>query len=1243
MIGEVLHNRYHIESQLGEGGIGIVYRARDTVLERDVAVKILSPQSLGTEGQARLLQEARAVAKLNHPNIVTVYDVGEYQEASFIVMELVSGQSLEHAKSATADDVIALALQLCDALDHAHAQGIIHRDIKPANVMVADDGTAKLMDFGIARSPTSQLTQEGAIVGTISYIAPEQAMGQELDGRADLYALGVMLYELTTGKLPFEADDPLAVITQHLHAPVVPPRAKNHAIPPGLDALIVQLMGKRPQDRPASAAEVRAALESLGSDETTLTPDLAAHKELSMLDRIVRGQMVGRKRELEEARTFWRRARHGEGQVLLISGEPGIGKTRLVREIATLVEVSAGMVLTGECYAEGSAPYAPVAQMIREALSHAPDLDLPDLVLGDLITLAPDLRARYPDVPSNPPLDPAAEQQRLFESVVAFFVALSAQAPLLLFLDDVHWADSGTLYLMRYLARRLQENASLLIATYREVELGESHPFQYVLLDLSRARIANRLKLSRLGREETETMLEALFVEAIAPDFLDGIYRETEGNPFFIEEVCKGLVESGRLYFEDGVWQRPSMDQLEIPQSVRAAIQSRIAGLSTAAQDALQWAAIIGREFDFELLLETGAMDEDGLIDALEEAQKAQLIEEARASVGERLTFVHTLIRATLHDNLSSLRRSRAHRQVAAVIERLHPDDYGALAYHCGEAGDDARALSYLTQAAHRARRVYANEDAMRYYGEALDIIPTDHPERFDLLAARAGVLDLLGRRDEQLADIEEMGSLAERERDQGRQVDALIALIDHNLAKEAFFALPRTGEFAERANAIAEQLGDPVRKAQAARRIGITARRRRQYHKGREWLEEAGTLFKEHGYLGEAAACWNDLREVLGLLGDYREAQRLSEEALALSREAGDRRQESISLRSLAYSHLYQNEPDQALPLAEAALVLNQQIGDIAEGISTTQSLGLILFELGQHDKALSDLRQALEMAETFGFDRIGWSVALNVLDLDYRLQGKYQSGLAFLDERLAVVEDAEEKTYNKTLFVMYNYHRMVLYEYTGMVAEALRIANKFLPVAQELQDQVPRLCSWIDRLKAELGQPEAALRSLEVSLEHEASNFHVLFNAAYVAWLSRNPEDWPAGLERARAAVEILQGFGELFYNQLTFALDMTARLFLALNQPEEALRYAQEAIQLLPVAPEIYGREQFYFTYSRALRATGQHRDADEALRRAFESLMRIADQTKDKVLRKSLLENVPYNREMVTEATERGVFV
>ncbi len=1047
-----------------------------------------------------------------------------------------------------------------------------------------------------------------------------------------------MLYQLTTGKLPFEADNPLEVITQHLHALAVPPRAKNDAIPPGLDALILQLMGKEPEERPASAAEVREVIERLSNKETELSPDQTAHKEFSLIDRIVRGRITGRKRELDEAGTYWRRARNGEGQVLLISGEPGIGKTRLVREIATLVEVSGGMVLTGECFAEGSAPYAPIAQMIREVLKHGADHNLPNLVLADLIKIAPDLQSRYPDVPSNPALDPVAEQQRLYESVVSFCITLSDNAPLLLFLDDVHWADSGTLYLVRYLARRLQKSPSLLIATYREFELSETHPFQGVIMDLSRSHRANRIKLSRLGREETEAMLEALFAEGMPAEFLDGIYRETEGNPFFTEEVCKALVESGKLYFEDGIWQRPSMDELEIPQSIRSAVQSRITRLSPDTQKVLLLAAVIGREFDFEPLFEISELADEALLDSLDEAREAQLIAEIKATKGDGFSFVHALIPTTLRGNLSGLRRGRIHRKVAAVIEKLHPHDYESLAYHYGETGDEAQALTYLTQAARQAQQVYANEDALRHYSEALDLIPEEHPERFDLLAARAQVFDLLGRREEQLADIEEMQSLAKLQGDQSRQVDALIALTDHYLATEAWDVTTHTQALAERAVEIARQVDDPVQEAHALRRMGMVARRKTEWRAGREWLQEAATLFRDNAYPGEAAACLNDLREFLEAMHKNQEAQRISEEALTLSQETGDRRQEAISLRSLAYAYLNQNEPDQALPRAEAALEINHQMGDLAEESATLQAIGLVLFKLGQDEKAIRHLRQSLEQAELLGFDRITWQATSEVLNLDYRVQCKYQSGLAFLDERLSVVRSVEEEFLNKTIFVAFNYHKVEMLEYMGRYAEALQIVNEFLPIAEDMEMLVPGFLSFLDRLHAELGQPEEALRSLEIRLELEASNLEVLFSAAYVAWLRADPDGWPVALERAQAAINIAR---KLDYRQLVFALDMGARLSLASNESEDALTYMQELMQWLKIAPEIYGREQIYFTYSQALRATGQQRDADEALSRAYEWLMRIAEQTEDDVLRRSLLENVPYNREIVAAAKERGI--
>ncbi|KPK94044.1 MAG: hypothetical protein AMJ88_06020, partial [Anaerolineae bacterium SM23_ 63] len=679
---------------------------------------------LGTEGRARLLQEAQAIAKLNHPNIVTVYDAGETDELPFIVMEFVEGQTLHEKKPESLEGMLAIMSQVCAALEHAHASGIIHRDLKPENVTISPDGKAKLMDFGLARSVASRYTAEGTIVGTVFYLAPELALGHGIDHRADLYSLGVMLYELTTGELPFIDSDPVAVISQHLHAPVVPPRAKNPEIPPALNNLILSLLNKDPDDRPASAAEVGQLLEK---------PDILAEapipEELSLLDRIVRGRLVGRERELGEARALWNKAISDEGQTLLISGEPGIGKTRLMREVATHAEVSGGQAIVGECYAEGGAPYGTVGQIIRRAFQRSAEdgFNLPDFVMADLLMLSPSLKISYPDIPPNPPLDPQSEQQRLFESVVALCKVLSERAPLLLVVEDVHWADSGTLSLLRHLARRLRRERVLLLATYREVELDEARPFNQVLMDLNREQLAVRLKLPRLSREQTKEMLEVLFDEEMKPESLDAIYHETEGNPFFIEEVSKALVESGKLYFEDGRWHRPDIvEELEIPQSVRVAIQSRIGKLPEQVQETLQLASILGREFDFDTLAEASDLDEDALIEALENAEQDQLIEEVSTEDGVTFAFAHAMIPTTLVESVRTLRRRRIHRRAASAIERTRPEDYEALAYHNGEAGDHDKALKYYTLAGERAAKAYANQEAETYFRSALDMARTE-------------------------------------------------------------------------------------------------------------------------------------------------------------------------------------------------------------------------------------------------------------------------------------------------------------------------------------------------------------------------------------------------------------------------------------------------------------------------------------------------------------------------------------
>lgn len=721
LVGTCLSERYRLDSVIGQGSMGEVYLANDTLLGRNVAIKVLANYFPGRENRSRLYQEAQSAAQLNHPNIVTIFDVGEYDDLPFIVMELVEGTTLHDNQPDDLDKILSIFVEICAALQHAHTKGIIHRDVKPENVLIDKDGQARLMDFGIARSTASRLTQQGLFLGTVHYIAPEQALGEEMDHRADLYSFGVMLYEFVSGRLPFDAEDPLVVITQHLHAPLVPPSAWVDDIPPDLDTLIQRLMAREPDDRPGSAAEVFEILNNIKTNIEGPTSGTAHINELSALDRVASGRIVGRSDELAKARSFWQKAIEGQGQLLLVSGEPGVGKTRLVQELITQTKVTHGLALVGASYAEWGPPYDPFRQVILQALRDPiiKHVDLPEKVKQDLIRIAPELRLENPGFSEIPQEGSNSEPGNLINSLIFFFKQLSKIVPTLLVLEDVHWADSSSLALLRQLARNMRQSKLFIVATYREVELHEAQYLHEVLLDFNREKLDTRLKLSRLDRNGTQDLLAFLFTDEITPDFLDGIYHETEGNPFFIEEVCKALVESGKVYYREGRWHRPGIDELGIPQSIQVAIQSRLKVLPDECQNVLTQAAVIGRDFDFDTLHEAVELEENVLVDSLEDALSAKLLSETGNDQGGEYAFVHALIPGTLVASLRSLRRSKLHLRAAKAIESVHPQSYEALAYQFVEAGQMDKGVAYLIKAGDRARDLYAYEDAIRNYVQA--------------------------------------------------------------------------------------------------------------------------------------------------------------------------------------------------------------------------------------------------------------------------------------------------------------------------------------------------------------------------------------------------------------------------------------------------------------------------------------------------------------------------------------------
>jgi eukaryotic-like serine/threonine-protein kinase len=994
----LVNNRYQLEVEIGRGARGVVYRALDKYLGRTVAVKILSETSIDADSRARLLNEARSAAKLNHPNIVTVYDAGEADGLPYIVMELIDGKTLFEQKPERIEDIISVARQICMALELAHRQGIIHRDLKPENLLVTESGKVKLTDFGLARSQAStRMTVEGSILGTVFYLSPEQALGREVDGRSDLYSVGVLLYELVAGRLPFDGEDPLAIISQHLHASVVPPVTYNNQILPGLNHLIVKLLSKEVEERPASAKEVVLALDSLESDDQKLL----ISPEVPLIQRIARGRIIGREKQLANAISHWQRAAAGKGQVLAITGEPGIGKTRLARELLTLVEVSGGLTCFTECFPEGDAPYAPIAQMIRNILIHRPgngngsndySVKVPPLVLADLVTIAPDLKYHFPDVSPNPPLDPAFEQQRLFESVVTLLDEITVKKPLLLIIDDIHWADSGTLALIRYIARRINKQRILLLLIYREVELDEERYFNEVLVDLNRERLIHRIKLTRLNLEQTGEMLEALFQERVTVSFLEDLFNETEGNPFFIEEVCKALIEEGKVYNENGRWHWAALEQFEIPQSVRLAVQSRVRKLPETAQETLRYAAFLGREFEFETLRGISDLDEDSLVDGLEIAVHSQLVDEVHRSGELKFVFAHALIPTSLREGMSYLRRQRLHQKIARYFEKRHPENYVALAYHNSQAGDEGQARKYYLLAGNRALSVYAGPEAERYYRAALELGGDDEQcadafygigRSLRLQSKPADALKIWERAIDLYKSVNNMNRVAwiyalstrtaweggNNKRslhiskeglsvvDTGIETREVAALL-HEAARACYFnnLYDEAYDLCNKALKMAEKVGDAEVQAEALTTLGILPGQSLQERHA--VLSRAVELAETNGLLLTAARAYNNLAVYIGKLQDIRQAKNHFLKAAEIIKPAGMKNHQLFYLMNAAQMTLEIGEHNEVESMIPTLKELSESLEEAHYWGSSLESLEIRLLRIrGDLDQAVDKL----------------------------------------------------------------------------------------------------------------------------------------------------------------------------------------------------------------------------------------------------------------------------------------------
>ncbi len=1126
--------RYEVKRLLGEGGQKRVYLVYDTRLERDVVIAALKVGDFDQEDIARFHREARTLARLgDHPHIVTVFDIGEEQGQPYIVAQFVDGGSVHALRRSAPDhrlpvaEVVRIGAQICQALQYAHQRGIVHRDLKPGNVWLTRDGTVKLGDFGLAAVLNlSRVSLEGVLLGTVAYMAPEQATGQFAEPRGDLYSLGVMLYELLAGRLPFVGDTIAAIISQHLHAAPVAPSWHVPGIPPAFDSLILKLLAKAPENRPANAEEVSRALASISLS----TGDLAIEPQRYPwpLDRLAAGVFVGRVSELQELRRAFDETLGGRVQVLLVAGEPGSGKTATAEQLLTYAHIRGAEVLRAHCHeGEGAPAYWPWVQLIRTYVTHRTPDELVSVMGTGAATIAHldmEIARHLPELPGPPSLEPEQARFRLFDSVTTFLKNAGSLKPIVLFVDDVHWADMPSLLLLQFLAKELKAARLLVIATYRNFPIDRRHPLTQMLGVLAGQGLDRRIELAGLDEADVARFIEMTTSAAPPPRLVSAVYRETEGNPFFVKEVVRLLVATGQLdrVDESGPW------TVTLPEGVREVVVRRLAQVSDSCNRLLEIAAVMGREFELSTFERLGELDRDGLADALEEATAARLVSEQTGMPG-RYRFSHALIRETIYDGMSALRRARVHLQIGEVLVARHGESsdapYEALAHHFFQAislGQADNAITYAVRAAERADRLLAYEEAVNHYEMALRA-----------LEIGGGVDD--GRRCELLLSLGEVQMKA--------------GLVD--LAYDTF----------ERAATLARQHGSVEQLARAALGIGSGTAARTQLGRAVDELQI--------GLLREALAQSNDVSSSirarlfaqlsLALYHSPPERTALSEQAVTIARRGDDSAARLAALYSRCIALEGFNRTEERLALAIEIVHVAEQAGDtemalrghyrcLRERLELADLAG-VERELATYDRLANELRQP----------RYLWYVPFCRATLDCS-SGRLLESEKGIAEALAIGQRAQDT--NATLFCTVLRNAVLWLQGRFDESEVLleSLVGKY-PLIQSWRAQLARLYCFMGRLEDARREFTQLARDDFDDLTIDGSFVSILSQLCTVSWfLTDRPraEKLYARLEPYGERV-IVAGNTAISGGAVSFGLGMAASASGSWEDAERRFRHA------------------------------------------------------------------------------------
>jgi anti-anti-sigma factor len=985
--GQLLKGRYRIEEQVGVNRLGTALRAFDIIDSYPAAIKVLA-SSFSPQTIARLLRQAPQLTALNHPNIRRLYAVEQEAGTTFLVYEWFhSMQTLEQRFAQgplRTDEIITLAIDLAQALHYLHGRGVVHGDLNAHNLYITEHGL-KLNNVGIGRLEEGRnLMETPLILLSAAYLAPEQIMGEPLDARSDLYALGVLLYRLFTGQLPYTGSDQ-EVMRAHLEQSPTPPRQINPNLSLGLEHLILRLLANNPNERYATAHQVAQILSSLAiSGADTIAPR--------------QNRLIGRAEVLKDLHKLWEQATKGNGQIALLNGEAGVGKTSIAQEFAQQSGIAT--VLIGHCSdLPPTLAYAPALEIVRAFVSMVPP-ELQEEQLRHAFAVVarhvPELYEIVADLSLLPELDPRQEQIRLMSAMQQIVAQGTKRRPWLIIIDDLQWIDSGSLELLHYLARQIPDMALMILATYRDTELPATHPVQDALREIRRYPGYRQFNIDRLDEPSTNALLASIWGRVVPPELSRLIYRHTEGNPFYVEALARGLIDDGLVPIETDE-PLPVPAEVRLPETMRDAVWRRIRHLSPDTQTLLRQAAVLGPTFSFQLLHELSRFKEWEVLEHLDTVLERQLVRET----GHEgvLSFSHAEIHHVLYADLATTRRRRLHREAAQAIERLagaQVERYAAeLARHYGEANESEEAIRYSILAAKQAAAIYANEAAVNWYDQAIGFMdrlspeeaPSYYQQMLEVYEELGKVLEHIGRWDKALRVFQQGLGLTEILNDQRGQGIFL------NRSGRIFF---RQGNI-EQALTFLQQAHELFAKIEAFDLLGKVkcdiagiVLEQGGYDQAISLYQEAIGLLQTYGELAKAATGLMNIGLAQMNKGDSVAARRSFEESLAISRTTSDQSGISLTLTNLGYLEISEGRYDEALVWLNEGLAIATAIGSSYTTALHIHNLALVYQHQQEYARAREYYLRSLELYRAMGdrphipylFEDIA---ALHVLENDY------------------------------------------------------------------------------------------------------------------------------------------------------------------------------------------------------------------------------------------------------------------